>query len=211
MPRRPLSVSASLGLLLIAGSAGPTWSSDQRHAHEAVATPGGDLDWIEVTVLEPQVVRAEAADRARRMGHDADEISKRSEQAWLAINTKADGGTTLEVWLSTTCEECLDLKAWSWSARLGRDGLVRSPRWVESEVVRQEVEVKEVLDAARTVTRSWVRGRLAFARSDWPSDGRVDLEIVRPERWAEAETLTWWRGLLTPAERVRAWLWWASP
>ena len=196
--------------MLVLGAAAPGCASpgavDRRATHSAAVAPGDGVAWIEATILVEAVVKAEARERALRMGFGDDEAGRRSEQDWQALNGKAEGGPVLEVWLSTTCDGCLDLRRWSWSLVGERDGISCRPRWTESEVMRQQEEVRTVLDVSRTLTRSWVRGRLAFARGDVPSEGRVDLHIARPERWAAPVVVTWWRGGLSTGERAQAWL-----
>ena len=71
--------------------------------------------------------------------------------------------------------------------------------------MHQEAEERRVLDVSRSRTRSWVRGRLAFARGDLPAQGRTELLMRRPEPWAAALRARWWRGGLGPVEWVMAW------
>ena len=206
----PGSLWALAGLALAACATAPP-SAKSRAANSAAAEPRDDVAWIEVTILAEALVKAEAADRATRMGHDPALAARRAEETWVALHGKAEGGPVLEVWLSTTCEECLDLRRWGWSLAGRRDGIAHRPRWTESEVMHQVEEVRSVLDASRKLTRSWVRGRLAFGRADLPTDGRVDLVMARPEPWAAPLSVTWLRGRLEPLERAQAWLTGHSP
>lgn len=149
------------------------------------------MDWIEVTLLDRRLVVEEEAERTRRMGHPDDEALRRGEAAWERLSAESGGGPVLEVWMETTCDRCLDLR--NWTATLSAPGAARPlpPRWVQSEVMRRTQEVRQVLDASRRLTRSWVRAHLAF---DLTSSGRAPLEdfvldLRRPERWAEPVTL----------------------
>lgn len=203
--------SVSAVAFMASGCATPPGPAERRATHSATTSPGGDVSWVEVTILGQTLVQAEATDRAARMGFAKPEAHRRGEVAWLDLHGKAEGGPVLEVWMSTTCEECLDLRRWSWSLVNARDGVSHQPRWTESEVMRQQEETRTVLDASRTLTRSWVRGRLAFARSDIATDGRIDLRMGRPEAWAAPVSVRWWRGRLDAFERAHAWLTGGSP
>ena len=166
---------------------------------------GGDLSWLEITELHEGRVRGEARDRALRMGHDEAEATLRAERVWLDLHGRAEGGPVPEIWMSTLCEGCLDLRQWQWTL-VEPGGARRSrPRWVESDLMHQEAEERRVLDVSRSRTRSWVRGRLAFARGDLPAQGRTELLMRRPEPWAAALRARWWRGGLGPVEWVMAW------
>ena len=134
----------------------------------------GDVSWLEITELHEGRVRGEARDRALRMGHDEAEATLRAERAWLDLQGRAEGGQVLEIWMSTVCEGCVDLRQWQW-ALVGPGGGGRSrPRWVDSDLMHQVVEQRRILDVSRARTRSWVRGRLAFARGDVPTQGRME-------------------------------------
>ena len=174
-------------------------------ADGVLRSEGGDVSWMEITELHEGRVRTRARERALRMGHDEAEAALRAERAWLELQGQAEGGPVLEIWMSSVCEGCLDLRQWQWTLVEHGRGARRSPRRVESELMHQEVEERTILDVSRSRTRSWVRGRLVFPRGDLPAEGRTELVMRRPEPWAAPLSARWWRGRLGPVDWVKAW------
>ena len=149
--------------------------------------PLSDLDWIEVTLLDPIVVEREADDFARLGGLPQTDAAARKAEL---LRESTVGRTVFEAWLSTTCADCRDLRGWTFL--LARpDGEVLRARWVTSEVVHTEAETLQVLDASRAVERAWVRGRLVFDPEVAPSRGTLRLLARRPEGWTRPLELVW--------------------
>jgi len=159
-----------------------------RDAFTAVLErPQPDVDWLEVTLLDRAVVAGEAEERARLAGLPASAVAARRGRA---VAEATNDRTVFEVWLSATCDRCLDLRRWGFVLKTP-DGAVHRPRWTESEVVDARTETLTVLDASRQVTRAYVRGRLVFAAGVLPAAGVLGLLASRPEGWDRPLELSW--------------------
>ena len=121
------------------------------------------------------------------MGLDDDEVERRVA---AAVRAATDDRTTIEVWLVTTCERCLDLRLWGVALR-SSDGVVSRPRWVESEVIEEEAATVTELDVTRHVTVHRVRGQVVFAAGVVPASGVLELLASRPEGWDQPLRLVW--------------------
>jgi len=149
--------------------------------------PFSDLDWVEVTLLDPIVVERETDDFARLGGLLQTEAAARKAEL---LREGTVGRTVFEVWLSTTCTDCRDLRDWTFLLARSDDNVLQ-PRWVESEVLHTEETTLQVLDAHRAVERAWVRGRLVFDPDVVPALGSLRLFARRPESWPGTLELTW--------------------
>ena len=156
-----------------------------------------DVAWIEATLLDPAVVRSEVTERSQRMGLSTTEIAKRVETALAR-----DDVWGVEIWMSTNCDRCLDLRNWSYALKLP-GGEVLRPRWVESAVMRKTAASRRVLNVERALVRHWVRGRVVFPPWVPPERGTIELLASRPEGWDEPFHFRWYAGQPGDREPLR--------
>ncbi len=126
-----------------------------------------EFRWLEATWIDPEWLKAEAEDWARRTEGGPEAAAQRLEERSRELAGSGDLG--FELWVFTHCEGCEDLGRWSW-VLIGpgpepRPLLPSSLRW---EVVQEEPQTLRMLGIERRVTLRKVRAVLRFAAAPQP-------------------------------------------